>query len=325
MKLREPESRAHRSVLKIVVMKLFYTDHFELPLPDGHRFPMSKYRLLRDRIVNDLFHVEDVLLVPPAATIRQLELAHDGDYVQRVIHGKLTEHEIRRIGFPWSEKMVERSCRSSGATLAAGRVALNEHVSVNLAGGTHHAMKAAGEGYCVFNDAAVTIRTLMHEGIIAKAIVVDCDVHQGNGTAEIFVDDSAVVTFSIHGAKNFPSRKHPSTIDVNLEDGVNDETYLDQLAFGLEQALRLGPFDLAIYLAGADPFKDDRLGRLQLSKTGLKRRDELVLRRLVIDLQIPVAVAMAGGYAHDVNDIVDIHAATVRVAKEIWSIKNRSL
>jgi acetoin utilization deacetylase AcuC-like enzyme len=304
-------------------MKIYYTDHFELPLPEGHRFPMAKYRLLRDRIVNDDFHVDDVLLVPPAATIEQLELAHDRAYIQRVTDGALAEHEIRRIGFPWSEKMVERSRRSSGATLAAGRIALSERISLNLAGGTHHAMKAAGEGYCVFNDAAVTIRTLMHEGLISKAIVVDCDVHQGNGTAEIFADDLRVVTFSIHGAKNFPSRKHPSTVDVNLEDGVDDVTYLEKLSVGLEQALQMGPFDFAVYLAGADPYKDDRLGRLQLTKDGLKRRDELVLRRLATDMQIPVAVAMAGGYAHDVRDIVDIHAATVRSAKEIWSICNR--
>ncbi len=301
-------------------MKLFYTDHFELPLPESHRFPMAKYRLLRNRIASDDFHADDVLLVPKAASDQQLTLAHDADYVRRVVDGELTEQEIRRIGFPWSEKMVERSRRSSGATLAAARAAITgDGIAVNMAGGTHHAMRAAGEGYCIFNDAAVTIRTLAQEGIIRRAVVIDCDVHQGNGTAEIFLEDPNVVTFSIHGAKNFPLRKFPSTIDIDLPDGTNDEDYLDALNDGLNQIFRFAPFDLAIYLAGADPFEGDRLGRLKLTKPGLKCRDELVLNRLRKEFHIPVAVAMAGGYARDIIDIVDIHAQTIQVAKSFAS------
>jgi len=251
-------------------VKLFFTDRFELPLPAGHRFPMSKYRKLRDRLVAAPQHFDDIFLEPPAACERELKLAHDANYVDRVFAGQLTENEIKRIGFPWSKEMVERSRRSSGATLAAARAALGEAVAVNLAGGTHHAMRACGEGYCVFNDAAVTIRTLLDEGTIQRACVIDCDVHQGNGTAEILGKDSEVFTFSIHCAKNFPVRKFPSHLDVNLDDGTQDIQYLSALEQGLSQVFDAGPYDLAIYLAGADPFVGDRLGKLALTKEGLR-------------------------------------------------------
>jgi acetoin utilization deacetylase AcuC-like enzyme len=296
-------------------MKLFFTDRFVLPLPPGHRFPMSKYRLLRDRLVSDPVHADDVFLEPPAATRNELCLAHDSSYVDRVFAGELSETELKRIGFPWSEAMVERSRRSSGATLSAARAALEgEGIAVNLAGGTHHAMRGAGEGYCVFNDAAVTIRTLLEERRIARACVIDCDVHQGNGTAEILGQDANVFTFSIHCAKNFPVRKYPSHLDVDLDEGTDDAVYLIKLQQGLEAVMASGPFDLAIYLAGADPFEGDRLGKLRLTKGGLIERDRIVLDHLVAR-RIPTAIAMAGGYAPNVTDIVDIHAATIRECK----------
>ena len=276
---------------------------------------MSKYRLLRDRIVANPLHAQDVLLVPPAATVQQLTLAHDPDYVNRVFLGQLSDIELKRIGFPWSEKMVERSRRSSGATLAAARTALTERISVNLAGGTHHAMRSAGEGFCVFNDAAVTILTLRDEGLIRNALVVDCDVHQGNGTAEILGNDPHCFTFSIHGEKNFPLRKHPSSLDIDLPDGTTDGHYLTELQRGLQQCITSGHYDLMIYLAGADPFEGDRLGRLKLTKPGLIERDRAVLQ-FAQTHAIPVAVAMAGGYAQNVHDIVDIHAATVATARQ---------
>jgi len=276
---------------------------------------MSKYRLLRDRIVANPLHAQDVLLVPPAATVQQLTLAHDPDYINRVFLGQLSDIELKRIGFPWSEKMVERSRRSSGATLAAARTALTERISVNLAGGTHHAMRSAGEGFCVFNDAAVTILTLRDEGLIRNALVVDCDVHQGNGTAEILGNDPHCFTFSIHGEKNFPLRKHPSSLDIDLPDGTTDGHYLTELQRGLQQCITSGHYDLMIYLAGADPFEGDRLGRLKLTKPGLIERDRAVLQ-FAQTHAIPVAVAMAGGYAQNVHDIVDIHAATVATAKQ---------
>ncbi len=256
------------------------------------------------------------MLVPSAATPEQLCLAHDQQYVDRVLAGELTDAEIKRIGFPWSERMVERSRRSSGATLAAARIALREGVSANLAGGTHHAMRATGEGYCVFNDAAVAIRTLFHENAIRNAAVVDCDVHQGNGTADILGCDPNVFTFSIHGEKNFPLRKMPSHLDIDLPDGTGDYDYLSALATGLQTTLAAGPYDLVIYLAGADPYEGDRLGRLNLTKEGLRRRDAMVLEALRM-LRTPVAIAMAGGYAPNIQDIVDIHSATLLIASQM--------
>ncbi|MGI9470749.1 MAG: histone deacetylase family protein [Rubripirellula sp.] len=296
-------------------MRIYYTDHFELPLPEGHRFPMDKYRRLRQRIVTADEHRQDSLIVPPAASKDQLLLCHTPRYVRAVMDGTLNDREIRRIGFPWSTRMVERSRRSTGATLAACRAALDDGVSVNLAGGTHHAMSDAGEGYCVFNDAAVAVRVLQYEGQIKRACIIDLDVHQGNGTAEIFGGDPTVFTLSLHGVKNFPLRKSPSDIDIDLEDATDDEAYLSALHRSLESVAKAGPYDLAIYLAGADPYRHDRLGRLDLTKNGLAERDRVVLHWCQIH-SLPLAVAMAGGYAPNVVDIVDIHAMTVRLASQ---------
>jgi acetoin utilization deacetylase AcuC-like enzyme len=294
-------------------MRLFYTDHFQLPLPANHRFPIAKYRLLRERIATSDLARRCDLLVPAAATDEQLCLAHTPDYVRRVATGALTDEQIRRIGFPWSPELVERSRRSVGATLAAARAALHETVSASLAGGTHHASAECGEGFCVFNDVAVAARTVQREGLVRRAVVIDCDVHQGNGTAAIFADDPSVFTFSIHCGNNFPARKYPGDLDISLVRGAGDDQYLDALREGVELALRDADAEIAFYLAGADPFHGDRLGRLKLSKPGLARRDELVLeacRRR----RLPVAITMAGGYAEDVTDVVDIHAATIRLA-----------
>jgi acetoin utilization deacetylase AcuC-like enzyme len=201
---------------------------------------------------------------------------------------------------------------------------MQDGIAVNLAGGTHHAMRDAGEGFCVFNDAAVAILTLQSESLIRRALVVDCDVHQGNGTAQIFAERNDVFTFSIHGEKNFPLRKFPSDLDIDLPDGTQDEAYLQILAEALSQVLSHGPFDLAIYLAGADPFEGDRLGRLKLTKPGLAARDRLVFAELM-SRRIPVAVAMAGGYAHAIEDIVDIHAQTIRIASEYAALHSSQL
>lgn len=296
-------------------MKIYYTDHFELPLPDGHRFPMSKYRLLRKAVVESDRLRGDVLVVPKAATDEDLLRCHSPRYVAAVSQGKLSAAEVRRIGFPWSPKMVQRSRRSTGATMAASLAALADGVSVNLAGGTHHAMKDAGEGYCVFNDAAVAIRSLQTSGIIQTACVIDLDVHQGNGTAEIFQDDASVFTLSIHGEKNFPSRKTASDLDVALPDGTKDDDYLSALSDSLTKVSSAGPPDLAIFLAGADPYLGDRLGRLKLTMDGLKRRDQAVFQWCQ-ENQLPVAVAMAGGYAENVTEIVQIHSATVDLASQ---------
>jgi len=299
-------------------MKAFYTDHFVLPLPEGHRFPMAKYSLLRQLVVESGVIHPDQLTAAAAATDEQLLRAHDADYVRRVEAGRLTEAEIRRIGFPWSPGMIERSRRSSGATIAACRAALAEGVAVNLAGGTHHAFRDAGEGYCVFNDSAIAARAMQAEGLARRVLVVDTDVHQGNGTAAILAGDPGVFTFSIHGAKNFPLRKETSDLDVALPDGTGDADYLAALDAGLQDALARAGADLVIFLSGADPYLDDKLGRLKLTKEGLAERDRMVFR-YCRSARLPVAVTMGGGYARRVEDTVDIHFQTVLLAAQAAS------
>jgi acetoin utilization deacetylase AcuC-like enzyme len=296
------------------ILKIFYTDHFVLPLPPEHRFPMTKYRLLRERVEAELVP-PCVLLEPAAATDPQILRCHHPDYVQRVKNGLLTDKEIRRIGFPWSPQMVERSRRSSGATIAACRAALQDGAAVNLAGGTHHAYPDHGEGYCLFNDSAIAARSMQDEGHARRVVILDCDVHQGNGTAAILAGDPTVFTFSIHGAKNFPFHKESSSLDIALDDDADDDIYLDALERGLREAIAQADADLAIYLAGADPFSGDKLGRLKVSKAGLAQRDRLVFDHCQ-RAGLPVAVTMAGGYAANVEDIVDIHAQTVYIAAE---------
>jgi acetoin utilization deacetylase AcuC-like enzyme len=272
---------------------------------------MAKYALLRERVAASSFG--GGLVDPPGATDAEILRAHDVDYVRRVVTGTLAPAEVRRIGFPWTPELVERSRRSSGATLQACRAAFSDGVAVNLAGGTHHAFRDRGEGYCVFNDAAIAALAMQAERLAARVVVSDCDVHQGDGTAAIFADDPSVFTLSIHGANNFPFTKQSSDLDIELKDGTTDEAYLDALQHGLVTALGRARPDLAIYLAGADPYQDDRLGRLAVSKAGLRERDRLVLETLA-QWGIPVAVTMAGGYARHIEDTVDIHFATVETA-----------
>ena len=311
-------------------MTLFYADHFVLPLPEGHRFPMAKYARLRERLLaSGAFDVDD-FRVPEAATNEQIQRVHDANYIARVVDGTLTKEEQRAIGFPWSGRMVERSRRSAGATIAAAREALVKGWSANLAGGTHHAFRDRGEGFCVFNDAAIAARAMQAEAGIGRVAVIDCDVHQGNGTASIFAGDDSVFTFSIHGANNFPSRRgfpsrlglfgfqETSDLDIALPDGAGDDEYLWHLERGLRETLERSQPQLAIYLAGADPWEGDWLGRLALTKAGLARRDDRVLTALAAR-RIPVAIAMAGGYAENVEDIVDIHASTVLAARRIYA------
>jgi acetoin utilization deacetylase AcuC-like enzyme len=298
------------------IMKIFYSDQFVLPLPAEHRFPMPKYRLLRERVAAVQLVPPENMLIPDAATDEQILWAHDADYLERVRNGTLTAKEIRRIGFPWSPEMVERSRRSSGATIAACRAALSDGIAVNLAGGTHHAFRDHGEGYCVFNDSAIAARAMQAEGRARRVVILDCDVHQGNGTASILAGDTSIFTFSIHGAKNFPYHKETSSMDIELPDGTGDAEYLDMLEEGVSRALALANADLAIYLAGADPYMGDRLGRLKLSMEGLAARDRFVLGLCRAE-GLPVAITMAGGYARDVEDIVAIHMQTIRIAAEI--------
>jgi acetoin utilization deacetylase AcuC-like enzyme len=304
-------------------MKAFYSDQFVLPLPAGHRFPMAKYAMLRDQIV---LHLPEVQLVPaPMASGGELALAHSPAYVASISQGTISPVAMREIGFPWSPAMAERAHRSVGATVAAVRSALTDGVAANLAGGTHHAYADKGSGFCVFNDVAVAARLAQaewgrrhgpHRSHLQVA-VVDLDVHQGNGTAHIFQNDRSVFTLSLHGEKNFPFRKEAGDLDVALPDGCGDADYLA----ALEQALqtmsdRFEP-DLVIYLAGADPFEGDRLGRLKLSPDGMEARDRRVFdwchaRRL------PLAFVMAGGYGVKIEETVALQLTTYRVALSYW-------
>ena len=297
-------------------MKLFYTDVFVLPLPAGHRFPMEKYARLRAALLASGDFSESDFHLPPAASDEELARAHAPEYIAAVSCGELEISAQKAIGFPWSPGMVERSRRSAGATLAACRAAFVDGVSANLAGGTHHAFRDRGEGFCVFNDAAVAARAMQAEGRSQRVLIVDCDVHQGNGTASILRGDDSIFTFSIHGARNFPFEKEISDLDIELPDGCNDDAYLLQLDHGLDTAFDLARPDLVIYLAGADPYHDDRLGRLALSFNGLAERDRRVFGRCQA-LGLPVAVAMAGGYARQIDDTVTIHATTIRLAGQI--------
>jgi len=298
-------------------MQLFYTDIFVLPLPTGHRFPMEKYSRLRETLLASGDFREADFHLPHAATDQELARAHDPAYIQQVCAGQLPERAQKRIGFPWSAGMVERSRRSAGATICACRAAFVDGVAANLAGGTHHAFRDRGEGFCVFNDAAVAARAMQNEGRARRILIVDCDVHQGNGTASILAGDDSIFTFSIHGARNFPFEKELSDLDIELPDGCADAGYLIRLDEGLNTAFDLARPDLVIYLAGADPYHDDRLGRLALSFAGLAERDRRVFSRCKA-LGIPLAIAMAGGYARQINDTVTIHAASIRLAKSIW-------
>lgn len=299
-------------------MQLFYTDVFVLPLPAGHRFPMEKYARLREALLASGDFAAADFHLPHAASDEELARAHDPDYIRQISCGQLPEKAQKAIGFPWSPGMVERSRRSAGATVCACRAALSDGtVAANLAGGTHHAFRDRGEGFCVFNDAAVAARAMQAEGRAERILVVDCDVHQGNGTASILAGDDSVFTFSIHGSRNFPFAKESSDLDIELPDGCSDAAYLTHLDDGLITAFDLARPDLVIYLAGADPYHDDRLGRLGLSFAGLAERDRRVFARSKA-LGIPVAIAMAGGYARQIDDTVAIHATTIRLAQQIW-------
>ena len=298
---------------------VYYSDHFVLPLPPGHRFPMAKYRGLRDRVQQELPDIR--LLEPDAATPGQLALAHDPGYIARVLSGELNASELRAIGFPWSSQMVERSRRSVGATIAACRAAMHEGVSANLAGGTHHAAADRGAGYCVFNDVAVAARVLQSETARARrelrVAVIDLDVHQGDGTAQIFRGDPSVFTLSLHGATNFPFRKAASDLDVGLPDGTTDAEYLQALEGALDRlSLRFEP-QLLIYLAGADVHVDDRLGRLALTADGVAARDTRVLE-FARTRGVPIAITMAGGYGRRVETTVELHLQTVTAARDFW-------
>jgi acetoin utilization deacetylase AcuC-like enzyme len=298
-------------------MRAFYSNRYVIKLPDNHRFPIIKYSLIRDRLILEATLSEAGVIEPKPALREEILLVHTADYYDRLAEGRLSLREVRRIGLPWSEALVGRSRLSVAGTLAAARAALTDGAAANLGGGTHHAFADHGEGFCVLNDIAIAIRALQAEGLLSRAAVIDCDVHQGNGTASIFADDADVFTLSIHGEKNYPLIKQQSTIDVALEDRTADDEYLSQLSINLGVALDFFRPDIVFYQAGVDPYEDDRLGRLALTLGGLRERDSLVFsecRRR----SLPCVITLGGGYARDVADTVEAHCNTLRAARSIF-------
>lgn len=296
------------------MIEAFYTDEFVLPLPAGHRFPMEKYRILRDKVSRSDCSVK--LSVPPAATAGQLALAHCPAYVQRIETGDVSANEQRDIGFPWSRFMVERSLRSVGATVAAVRSALQHGASVNLAGGTHHAKHDKGGGFCVFNDLAVAARVYQTDLIALagqlspRVLVVDLDVHQGDGTADILANDPSVFTFSMHGEKNYPFTKSISDLDIALPDGTSDDDYMAHLDAALTRIDGLFLPDLVLYVAGLDVHQADRLGKLALTDRGIEMRDKVVLN-WAAQRDLPVVAVMAGGYFPDLEHLTDLQLGVI--------------
>lgn len=291
-------------------MEIWSSARFAIPLPPEHRFPTAKYSMLRDEVVNRGLVSRGAIREPERAGWDDLALVHTWRWLGVIRDGHLSDGEARRLGFPWSEGLRERSLRTAQATVEVARAALRDGAAASLAGGTHHAHADYGEGYCCFNDVALAIRMLQRDGVIRRAAVIDLDVHQGNGTARIFAGESDVFTFSIHGARNFPFHKAQSSLDVELDDGVGDSDYLACLARHLDAVLDRARPDLVFYLAGADPYAGDRLGRLALSIDGLARRDRAVLTCCQARA-LPVALVMAGGYAVDLSHLVTIHANSI--------------
>jgi acetoin utilization deacetylase AcuC-like enzyme len=298
------------------MFRIYYCDSFELPLPAGHSFPMSKYGLLRERVQAQLQQLDAELCLPPTIEDADLLAVHCPQYVERVRSGTLSTAEIRRIGFPYSTQMAERTRRVSGASLQALTDALQgAGVGVNLAGGTHHAHYDFGAGYCVFNDAVIAARGVQSRALAKRVLIVDLDVHQGNGSAALCADDASITTFSMHAAKNYPAIKLQSDIDVELANGTADAEYLQLLRRHLPKAFDLARPQAVIYLAGADPYEHDRLGLLKLSKAGLAERDRIVFQAC-LSRGVAVALVMAGGYAPNIADVVDIHFQSVHCAAE---------
>ncbi len=299
-------------------MKLVYSDLYDLNLGD-HVFPSVKYKLTKEKLLGDGVARPEDFVEPTPASDEDVARVHDHEYIRKLQTGKLSYLEILRLEIPYSPELIRAVWLCAGGSILAAQVAVLEGIAVNLGGGFHHAFPDHGEGFCVLHDVAIAIRRLQKDGTIQRAMTVDCDVHHGNGTAEIFAADPTVFTFSIHQERNYPYPKPPSNLDINLEDGVEDEEYLAALEDGLDRSLAEVHPDLIFYLAGADPYREDQLGGLRLSLDGLERRDRMVYQKARAG-KIPIAVTLAGGYARRVADTVLIHTNTVRAAKEFSQV-----
>lgn len=299
-------------------LRAWTSARWNIALPAGHRFPIEKYALIRDAVISRGILPAEAIHEPERVELWALGLVHSPRYIDAIMNGTLSPAEGRRLGFPWGEDLRERSLRTVQATLEASRDALERGAGITLAGGTHHAFADHGEGFCVFNDIAIAIRVLQREGRIVRAMVIDLDVHQGNGTASLFAGEDDVFTFSMHGGNNYPFKKERSSLDVELDDGCDDVTYLAILEQHLEPALQSARPDIVFYLAGSDPYEYDRFGRLRLTKQGLQRRDAMVARACR-HRGLPLVLTMAGGYAREIADIALIHSESVRTVADIFS------
>ena len=300
-------------------MRVFYTSKYYAHIGDAHIFPIRKFELVRDQLLREGTLEPNELVEPKPADLSDVLLVHSADYVTRLCNGTLTEKEIRRLGLPWSESLVRRSFYAVGGTICAALHSLEEGYASNLAGGTHHAYPDHGAGFCVLNDVAVAIRTLRSQGLIRRAAIIDCDVHQGDGTAVVFAEDNDTFTFSMHGANNYPLFKARSRLDVELPDRTTNEIYLNVLSQSLPVVFQHYP-EIVFYLAGADPYEGDKLGKLSLTIDGLRARDEMVLRECY-EREIPVTTVMSGGYGKQIADTIEIHCNTIRTVKEVYETR----
>ncbi len=296
--------------------RIYYSSYYFADIGDAHVFPIRKFELVRDLLLAErTLHIDELIEPEPAST-EDLLLIHTDDYISRLVSGTLTDKEVRKLGLPWSESLVRRSFHAISGTISAGKDCLRSGVASNLAGGTHHAYPDHGAGFCVLNDVAVTIKVLQKEGLAKRFLIIDLDVHQGDGTAYIFRGSPEVFTFSMHGAKNYPLFKQGSSLDIELKDKTGDAEYLETLEQALTRIRSHDP-DVIFYLAGADPYENDKLGRLGLTIGGLFQRDEMVLK-FAKDLGVPIVTTMSGGYAADINDTVEIHCNTIRAVKNVF-------
>ncbi len=295
--------------------RLVYHDQYDLHIGE-HVFPSQKYKWLHDRLLRTHFAAPEDFIEPKPASLEDLLLAHETEWIVKLKNGTLTYQDILRLEIPYSKQMAEAFFLAAGGTILTARLSLETGVGFNVGGGFHHAYPDHGEGFCAINDIAVAIRRMQRDGAISRAMVVDCDVHHGNGTAAIFAGDSSVFTLSIHQFNNYPSEKPPSSLDIHLADGVGDAEYIHRLENGYRAALALFKPELVVYVAGADPYREDQLGGLLLTFEGLKERDRLVVWE-ALRRGIPVAIVLAGGYAESVEDTITIHANTAAVAKEL--------
>ncbi len=297
--------------------RIFYSPYYYADIGENHVFPIKKFELVRDKLLAEKTLQASEIVEPRPAAIEDVLLVHTEDYISRLRNGILTAKEIRRLGLPWSQSLVRRSFLACSGTIEAAKFALENRVASNLAGGTHHSFPDRGEGFCVLNDVAIAIRVLQKENLARRFLIVDCDVHQGNGTAFIFGKDADVFTFSMHGAKNYPLFKENSTLDIELPDRTGDAEFLETLGEALPRIFLHDP-DIVFYLGGADPFEKDKLGRLNLSIEGLMRRDEIILE-FAKEREVPIVTTMSGGYAPDINDTVEIHCNTIRAVKRVFA------